>query len=86
MAEVLLQKTRCTTRKRGLEITEMVRSTWVYKRLRDFRAGIEGLISFLKRVFGLDRCTWRGAASFGSYVMASVVTANLLILARHMLC
>lgn len=76
----------CFARKRGLEISEMVRSTWVYKRLRDFRAGIEGLISFLKRVFGLDRCTWRGAASFGSYVMAGVVTANLLILARHMMC
>lgn len=76
----------CFARKRGLEISEMARSTWVYKRLRDFRAGIEGLISFLKRVFGLTRCTWRGAASFGSYVMASVVTANLLIIARHMLC
>ena len=38
---------------RGLSITEMVKSTWVYRRLRDFRAGIEGVISFLKRVFGL---------------------------------
>jgi IS5 family transposase len=76
----------CFAKKRGLEISQMARSTWVYKRLRDFRAGIEGLISFLKRVFGLARCTWRGAASFGSYVMASVVTANLLIMARHMLC
>jgi hypothetical protein len=36
--------------------------------------------------FGVDtRCTRRGAASFGSYVMASVVTANLLIIACHML-
>ncbi len=76
----------CFAKKRGLEISQMARSTWVYKRLRDFRAGIEGLISFLKRVFGLDRCVWRGAASFGSYVMAGVVTANLLIMARHMLC
>jgi IS5 family transposase len=41
---------------RGLEIGEMVQSSWVFKRLRDFRAGTEGNISFLKRVFGPDRC------------------------------
>jgi IS5 family transposase len=63
----------------------MTRSSWVYKRLRDFRAGIEGMISFLKRAFGLDRCTWRGVVSFESYVQASVLTANLLTLARHLL-
>lgn len=75
----------CFQKKRGLKVSEMTRSTWVYKRLRDFRAGIEGLISFLKRAFGLDRCTWRGAESFASYVQASVLTANLLTLARHRL-
>jgi IS5 family transposase len=75
----------CFGKKRGLEISEMVKSTWVYKRLRNFRAGIEGMISFLKRAFGMDRCTWRGLASFGSYVMASVVTSNLLTIARHLL-
>jgi IS5 family transposase len=75
----------CFQKKRGLKVSEMTRSSWVYKRLRDFRAGIEGLISFLKRAFGLDRCTWRGAESFATYVQASVLTANLLILARHLL-
>jgi len=75
----------CFQKKRGLKVSEMTRSSWVYKRLRDFRAGIEGLISFLKRAFGLDRCTWRGAESFESYVQASVLTANLLTLARHLL-
>lgn len=75
----------CFHKKRGIKITDMVRSSWVYKRLRDFRAGIEGVISFLKRAFGLGRCTWRGAASFGTYVMASVVSANLLMLARQSL-
>ena len=75
----------CFQKKRGLKVSDMTRSTWVYKRLRDFRAGIEGLISFLKRAFGLDRCTWRGAESFASYVQASVLTANLLTLARHLL-
>lgn len=75
----------CFQKKRGLKVSEMTRSSWVYKRLRDFRAGIEGLISFLKRAFGLDRCRWRGAESFASYVQASVLTANLLTLARHLL-
>jgi IS5 family transposase len=44
-------------KRRGLEISEMARSVWVYQRLRDFRAGVEGCISFLKRVFGLARCS-----------------------------
>jgi IS5 family transposase len=70
---------------RGLSITEMVKSSWVYKRLRDFRAGVEGTISFLKRVFGLDCCTWSGFASFKSYVCGSVLACNLLVVARHLL-
>jgi transposase, IS5 family len=75
----------CFAKKRGLKVPEMVRSSWVYRRLRDFRAGIEGMISYLKRAFGLDRCTWKGELSFGSYVWASVVSANFLTLARHLL-
>jgi IS5 family transposase len=70
---------------RGLEIGDMVQNSWVYKRLRDFRAGIEGNISFLKRVFGLDRCTWKSWPSFQSYVWGSIVSFNLLVLARHLL-
>lgn len=66
-----------------LKVGDMVRSSWVYKRLRNFRAGIEGTISFLKRVFGLDRCTWRSLPSFNSYVWGSIVTFNLLVIARH---
>jgi len=70
---------------RGLEIGDMVKSTWVFKRLRDFRAGIEGNISFLKRIFGLDRCTWKSWASFQSYVWGSILSFNLLVFARHLL-
>lgn len=70
---------------RGLEIGDMVKSTWVYKRLRDFRAGIEGNISFLKRSFGLDRCTWKTWSSFQSYVWGSILSFNLLVFARHLL-
>ena len=70
---------------RGLEIDDMVKSSWVFKRLRDFRAGIEGNISFLKRIFGLDRCTWKSWASFQSYVWGSILSFNLLVFARHLL-
>jgi IS5 family transposase len=70
---------------RGLQVNDMVKSSWVYQRLRRFRSGIEGVISFLKRVFGLDRCTWRSFASFKSYVWSSIVAANLLVMARHLM-
>lgn len=70
---------------RHLSVTDMVRSTWVYKKLRDFRAGIEATISFLKRSFGFDRCTWKSLSSFKSYVWSSVLSFNLLVLARHQL-
>lgn len=70
---------------RTLKISDMVRSSYIYKKLRNFRAGIEGTISFLKRCFGLDRCTWRSWPSFRSYVWSSVLTFNLLVIARHVL-
>ncbi len=70
-------------KRRGLAITQMAKSTWVYKKLRDFRAGIEGMISFLKRCFAMGRCTWRGFASFKAYAWASVLTANFLLVARR---
>jgi len=67
----------------GLSIKEMVRRTWLYQGLRYFRAGIEGVISFLKRCFGWDRCAWRSYESFRAYTWGSVIAANLVLLARH---
>jgi len=72
----------CFAKKRGIEIKEMCRSPWVYRRLRRFRAGVESGISWLKRCFGLCRCTWKGLQPFKSYIWASIVSANLLTLAR----
>jgi IS5 family transposase len=69
-------------KKRGLSIDTMVKSRWVYRKLRNFRAGIEANISCLKRAFGLARCTWRGLAHFKAYVWSSVVAYNLALLAR----
>jgi IS5 family transposase len=69
----------------GIAIKEMIKRTWLYQRLRHFRAGIEGIISFLKRCFGWDRCAWRSYESFRAYTWGSVIAANLVMLARHTL-
>ena len=69
-------------KKRGLSVLDMAKSAWVYKVLRNFRAGIEAGISTLKRAFGLDRCNWKGWEGFGRYVWSSIVSYNLLVLAR----
>lgn len=73
------------SKKRGLKQDEMAKSGWVFKQLRNFRSGIEGCISTLKRVFHLDRCNWKGFESFKSYVLSGVVAYNLVVLARHLL-
>ncbi len=72
----------CFAKRRGLEVVDMCRSQWVYKRLRNFRAGVESVISWIKRSLGFDRCNWKGFKAFGSYVWLSVVSANLRTLAR----
>jgi IS5 family transposase len=69
-------------KKAGLRIEDMVRSKWVYRKLRNFRAGIEARISCLKRAYGLARCTWRGLDHFKSYVWSSVVAYNLVLFTR----
>jgi IS5 family transposase len=69
-------------KKGGLRIEDMVRSRCVYRKLRNFRAGIEADISCLKRAYGLARCTWRGRGRFRAYVWSSVVAYNLALLAR----
>ena len=79
MIDVAFQK------KRGLSIADMVKSQWVYRRLCNFRAGIESGISCLKRAYGLSRCTWKGLAHFEAYVWSSVVAYNLSLLARYQL-
>ena len=48
-----------------------------------FRAGIEGTISYLKRILGLFRCFNKGWEHFVSTVGATIFTHNLLILARE---
>ena len=53
-----------------------------FKILRNFRAGIEGNISELKRAFGAGRAEWKGEDGFKSFVWSAVITYNLVRLAR----
>ncbi len=69
-------------KKKGVKVEQMAKSDWVYRKLRNFRAGIEAGISCLKRAYGLARCTWKGLEHFKSYVWSSVVAHNLAVFAR----
>jgi IS5 family transposase len=69
-------------KRKGLSVLEMVKSKWVYKQLKNFRAGIEANISRLKRSFGFSRCDWTGWVGFKQYVWSALVSYNLLVLAR----
>ena len=69
-------------KKCGIAITEMVKSPWVYRRLRNFRAGIEAALSCFKRAYGAARCTWRGLDHFKAYIWSAVVAHNLVLFAR----
>jgi transposase, IS5 family len=69
-------------KKRGLAVADMTKSPWVYRKLRNFRAGIEAGISCFKRAYGGGRCTWRGLDRFKAYVWSAVVAHNLVLFAR----
>jgi hypothetical protein len=51
-------------KKRGLAVEDMVKSRWVYRKLRNFRAGIEAGISYLKRASTPDGI-WLGTYQNG---------------------
>lgn len=69
-------------KKRGIHVEAMVKSQWVYRQLKNFRAGIEANISCLKRAYGLTRCFWKGFEKFCAYVWSSVLAYNLSVFAR----
>jgi IS5 family transposase len=69
-------------KKRGLAVADMTKSAWVYRKLRNFRAGIEAGISCFKRAYGGERCTWRGLDHFKTYIWSAVVAHNLVLFAR----
>lgn len=69
-------------KKRGITVAAMVKSEWVYKKLRSFWAGIEANICCLKRSYGLTRCPWKCMERFNAYVWSAVVAYNLAPFSR----
>ncbi|MEH6473966.1 MAG: ISNCY family transposase [Halopseudomonas sp.] len=69
-------------KKKGLKVEQMAKSDWVYRKLRNFRAGVEAGISYLKRSYGLGRCSWKGLDHFKAYIWSSVVAHNLAVFSR----
>jgi transposase, IS5 family len=69
-------------KKRGIAIADMVKSPWIHRRLRNFRAGIEAVISWFKRAYGGACCAWRGLDHFKAYLWSAVVAHNLVLFAR----
>lgn len=62
----------------GLGLYDIGLKKKTFDALRDFRAGVEGNISELKRAFGLSRATWKGHGGFMAYVWSSVLSYNLI--------
>jgi IS5 family transposase len=73
------------TKKASSKIKELIKTSRAYKKLKKFRAGIEGCISAAKRAYGLDRCRWSGWEGFQRYVWASVVAFNCSIIVEKLL-
>jgi len=66
----------------GVSLTAMGVKSKTFAALRHFRAGIEGNISELKRAFGATKARWKGHDGFKAFVWASVLSYNLVRLAR----
>ena len=54
-----------------------------FRHAQRFRAGVEGTISYLKRVLGLARCYAKGWTHYAATVGATIFVHNLLILTRE---
>jgi transposase, IS5 family len=69
-------------KKNGLTLKAMGIQEKTLKKLKNFRAGIEGNISELKRAFGAGKALWKGEEGFMAYVWSSVISYNITRLVR----
>lgn len=67
----------------GVSHQDMGVKTKTLKKLRNFRAGVEGNISELKRAFGATKAKWKGRDGFKAFVWSSVLCYNLVRMARQ---
>jgi len=73
------------SKNRYLDINSLVSSQTVHRKLRNFRAGIEACISYMKRIFGWSRILDKGKQSFAATIQAAAAAYNLTVLARYRL-
>lgn len=66
----------------GLGYHQMGVKKKTFEVLKNFRAGIEGNISELKRAFGMGRASWKGHDGFKAYVWSAVLSYNLIRMVR----
>ncbi len=69
-------------KKKGISLRDMGVQQKTLKKLKNFRAGIEGNISELKRAFGAGKALWKGEDGFMAFVWSSVISYNLTRLVR----
>ena len=62
----------------GLSLTDMGIKQKTLEKFRNFRAGVEGNISELKRAFGVSKAMWKGREGFNAFVWASTLCYNLI--------
>jgi len=67
----------------GITLQSMGVKTKTFKKLLNFRAGVEGNISELKRAFGAGKAKWKGYDGFKAFVWSSVLSYNLIRMARQ---
>ena len=66
----------------GLSYTDMGVKKKTFALWKNFRAGVEGNISELKRAFGAGKVTWKYKDGFEAFVWSSVLSYNLVRMVR----
>ena len=66
----------------GLGYHQMGVKKKTFDKLKNFRAGVEGNISELKRALSMDKARWKGSDGFDAYVWSSTLSYNLVRMVR----
>lgn len=70
------------SKNRSLDLTSLVSSPRIHKMLINFRAGVEGCISWMKRTFGFTRILDKSLKTFKASLQLGAIAYNLTVLAR----
>ena len=66
----------------GLGYHQMGVKKKTFEILKNFRAGIEGNISELKRALSMGKASWKGHEGFKAYVWSAILSYNLIRMVR----